>query len=176
MQLVAVTSDEAAFRELFDRYWPRVRAFLRSAGTAAAEAEDLAQETFLSIVRYRHTYKPGRSFVSWLFQIARNASARSGRSRSARQDGMVADAPLDTLPAAHRDPDRVTSRETAQLIEDALATLDDTTRQIVALRIREDWTFGEIAEAVELGEDAARKRFKAGLGKLRERLAQQGFP
>ena len=176
MQHVAATADEGAFRELFDRYWPRVCAFLRSARSSARDAEDLAQETFLNLVSYRHTYKPGRRFVPWLYQIARNVYARSGRSRGARQDGVVADENIEELPAAPRGADGVASRETAELIEVALANLDETTRQVVALRVREDWTFGEIAEAVEMGEDAARKRFKTGLAKLRELLAAQGFP
>ena len=58
---------------LFDRYQqPLFSFFVRLTGDRAL-SEDLVQDVFYRILRYRHTYKPGSAFRSWMYQVARNA-------------------------------------------------------------------------------------------------------
>ena len=67
--------DVARLEVLFDRHQPAlVRYFVYVSGNRAV-SEDLAQEAFFRILKYRHTYKPGANFRAWLYQIARNVYA-----------------------------------------------------------------------------------------------------
>jgi RNA polymerase sigma-70 factor (ECF subfamily) len=64
--------DGAAFGELFRRYERRVWGFLLRRTGSPEQADDLFQETFLRLHRFRDTFQPEGSFSHWLFQIARN--------------------------------------------------------------------------------------------------------
>src|SRR5437868_8169086 len=58
---------------LFDRYQnPLFNFYCRLTGDRTL-SEDLVQDGFYRILKYRHTYRPGTSFRSWMYQIARNA-------------------------------------------------------------------------------------------------------
>ncbi|HXV74054.1 MAG TPA: sigma-70 family RNA polymerase sigma factor, partial [Sphingomonadales bacterium] len=61
--------------ELFDRYQTPLFNFYTRLTANRAVSEDLVQEVFLRILKYRHTYTPGNSFRAWMYQIARNARA-----------------------------------------------------------------------------------------------------
>ena len=68
---------------LFERYHAPLFDFLcRTTGDRAA-AEDLVQDVFVRILKYRHTYRDDSCFETWLFRIARNARADFFRRRTA---------------------------------------------------------------------------------------------
>src|SRR5215475_3493910 len=69
------TGDVGRLELLFDRHHPAlVRYFLHLTGNRPV-SEDLAQEAFFRVLKYRHTYDPGASFRAWLYQIGRNVYA-----------------------------------------------------------------------------------------------------
>jgi RNA polymerase sigma-70 factor, ECF subfamily len=73
--------DLAKLGVLFDRYHAPLFDFLsRMTGNAAA-AEDLVQDIFVRILKYRSTYRDDGRFETWLFRIARNARADYFRTR-----------------------------------------------------------------------------------------------
>src|SRR4026209_1788123 len=89
--------DLAAFGELFDRPRPAVYAFLSRFLGNATLAEDVVQEVFVRIWRYRHSFDASQRFVAWLYGIARHTSLTES-SRPHRQELS-----LDELPAGDRD-------------------------------------------------------------------------
>jgi RNA polymerase sigma factor (sigma-70 family) len=73
LRRVAEQADPEAFRELFDTYGPRVKAYMMRQGADAATAEDLAQETLLAVWRRASLYVADKgSAATWIFAIARN--------------------------------------------------------------------------------------------------------
>lgn len=68
---------------------------LRLTAGDTAEAEDLAQETFLRAYRHWHTYSPGSSARSWLFTIARNAFLRRQEQRARRPETVASELDFD---------------------------------------------------------------------------------
>lgn len=65
--------EQLAFAELVDMYQRPLFGFLGRLGMNQAQAEDIAQETFLRAWTHLHSYQPERAqFVTWLFTIARN--------------------------------------------------------------------------------------------------------
>ena len=70
---VASRSDVEAFRKLFQSFAPRVKAYMMRQGADANTAEELAQETLLTVWRKAALYSSDKgSAATWIFTIARN--------------------------------------------------------------------------------------------------------
>lgn len=77
--------DESALNRLMDRHGASLLAFVTRMIGSTADAEEIAQETFVRAYFQIHTYRPKAPFVSWLYQIARNLCRDYFRSRAYRQ-------------------------------------------------------------------------------------------
>src|SRR5262249_50086334 len=64
--------DETAFQELFRKFSPRVLQYARRLVGSEARAEELTQDTFVQVFRFRARYRPESRFSTWLFAIATN--------------------------------------------------------------------------------------------------------
>src|SRR5437763_17052458 len=71
--------------ELFERYHRRLFGFCYRMMDDRATAQDVVQEVFVRVLKYRKTYRDSGSFESWLFQIARNACSDFLKKRPAIQ-------------------------------------------------------------------------------------------
>lgn len=70
---IGAQRDRDAFRQLFARYAPKLKAHFAQAGRSGVAAEDLVQEVMLSVWTHAESYKPELASVStWIFRIARN--------------------------------------------------------------------------------------------------------
>ena len=78
--------EEAGFRELVERYEPRIQGFLRKRLNDEERVADLTQDTFLRIHRARESYDPGRKFSTWIHTIANNLLKNEFRNRSRRRE------------------------------------------------------------------------------------------
>ncbi len=106
--------DEAAWRELIDRYEGRLVSFARRMLAERSEAEDLVQETFLGLLRSLPTYDASRSLETYLFAILRNKLNDHLRRRPAgRRQSLDQLTPADT-PAAWVDRDTPSRHVAAQ--------------------------------------------------------------
>src|SRR5215510_13818141 len=87
-----------SFDELVVRYRPGLVAFLARRLPDAADAEDVAQETFLRAYDHLDRYDASRPFSTWLFAIGKNVAANHAIARSRRdardRDGRPADAAI----------------------------------------------------------------------------------
>lgn len=182
MEIAGAEGSEEAFSELFNRYWQRVVAYVGRLVSPSSPGEDLAQEVFVRMARYRHSYAPGRAFAPWLFQIARNlvlSSHRRGPERQIAIEDLASglDTPYE-LPdtGAELPGDALVGAEARQIAARALASLEPELREVITLRLHEGWTFVELSRLLGITEDGARKRFLAGLAKLRADLSRHGLP
>lgn len=90
--------DLARLGELFERHHARLfNFFLRLTGDRGA-SEDLVQEVFLRILKYRHTWRSDGDFTAWMFTLARNASTDRFRSRPKLEVQPEEDAPEPPAP------------------------------------------------------------------------------
>jgi RNA polymerase sigma-70 factor (ECF subfamily) len=73
IEAIATRRDRAAFGKLFAYFAPRVKTFMRRSGLDEASADDLAQETLLTVWRKAHLFDGSAVGASaWIFTIARN--------------------------------------------------------------------------------------------------------
>jgi len=169
--------DPAAFRILMERWWPRVFAFLARALSHRADAEDLAQETFVRAYRAAPRYVPEGRFAAWLFRIAGNLARAEMRRRRVRGWLLGAGAPSDevvlqSLPALHCfDADGpLADAEVRLALARALARLPERQRLAILLRHFEDLRMRDVALALGIGESAAESLVARGTASLRRAL------
>jgi RNA polymerase sigma-70 factor (ECF subfamily) len=169
--------DAAAFKQLVDRYSPRIyNLALKMLGNPDA-AEDILQETFISAYRAIDRFE-GRAHVStWLYRIAHNAVLMRLRKekRTPYLQSLEDDLDLDVLAApSHREgaPERrLLESELRDKMDEALASLTDALREVFILRDIEGLSTAETAEILNLSETAVKSRLHRARLALREQLA-----
>ena len=149
-----------AFEQLFDRYRQPIWAFFRRRLDDPSRAEELAQDTFLAIVKGIARYEPRASFRTYLYAIALNL-LRAER-RAARRAPV--DAPASTI-AVTSDP------EPGMWVKQAIGRLDESEREIILLREYEQLSYEEIAALVHLPLNTVRSRLFRARAALKALLA-----
>jgi RNA polymerase sigma-70 factor (ECF subfamily) len=156
--------DEGALAPLLERWRSPLRGFLaRRVGDA--DADDLFQETWLRVVRYRDRYDPQRRFSTWLFQIANNLCRDRGRRREVRvryrreRQAEAAGDPARTQPPP---VDRALD------VRRRVAALPEKLREVLVLRYYRDLPEKEIARIVGIPPGTVKSRLHAAVKALRE--------
>jgi RNA polymerase sigma-70 factor, ECF subfamily len=173
--------DREAFRVLVDRESAAVvRACYRVLGDMH-EAEDIAQEAFVSAYRSLAAWRADGPFGAWLTRIAVRLAVRQAGRRKAvswvrRVDDDAPD-PMTSLPASPRtQPEQVALRaERASATRRALAALDEPYREVVALRFFGERSLEEIAALTGRPLGTVKTHLRRGLLRLRDGLEPRGL-
>ena len=158
--------DERAFAVLYDRFGVRMyRAALRIL-ESREDAEDVVQDVFLAVVRSRKRLNDVRDLNAYLFASLRRAASRCAlrRGRATQVSPTAADnaiAPVDC--ATLDDPDW-------HRLQQAICSLPDEQREVVALRIDGELTFSQIAQVMGVSISTAASRYHYALKKLKASL------
>ncbi len=167
---------EAAFRAIFDLYFPAVRRFFGRKGFSAADSLDLTQETFLGIYRGLGTYRREARFETWLFKIATTTYLKRLRARhTAKRDGdEVAheDLPSEMTLATPGDQlENVLADERRARLARAVDELPDQMRKCLTLRIYQDLKYREIANLMRISVDTVKVHLFQARKRLKDRLS-----
>jgi RNA polymerase sigma factor (sigma-70 family) len=156
----AAAGDLAAFEQIVRDHQQHVWRFLRRLLGDDAQAEDVAQETFLRVYRRLPTFAFHARFSTWIFQVARNAGIDELRARQ-RRERLV-----DTVPP----PPMATSGpgEARVEIEAALASLPVDLREALVLVEVLGLRYAEVAAVLDVPVGTVKSRVFAA----RMRLAQ----
>jgi RNA polymerase sigma-70 factor, ECF subfamily len=168
----AQAGDEAAFRELVERYSPRLRYFLRKLLASEDAAEDALQDVWLDVVRHLSRLADPQALVAWLYRIARDRAfgrlRKSGRFEQLQDESAVIDA------AAPNDGDF--SPEDAARIHAALDRLAAEHREVLVLRFLEEMTYDQIARVVGCQLGTVRSRLHYAKQALRRAIEMDQSP
>lgn len=164
--------DVSQLGHLFERYHARLFEFLsRMTGNRVA-AEDLVQDVFVRILKYRATYRDDGRFETWLFRIARNARAdyfRRAVPVDSLPDSMVEQATDAPGPAAQLEMGRDVAR-----LRRALLQMRDDRRELIVLARYQGLRHDEIAELLDIEVGAVKVRLHRAIAELRETFRQLG--
>ena len=164
----AIRRDREAFGALYDRHVVRVYRHLYYLVGNAAEAEDLAAQTFLqaweAVPRYQIR---GAPFISWLLRIAHNLGVSHLRSR---RDGLELPATLIDH-GSHGNPEITVERQAdVDRVREAILLLREEQRQVIILRFVEDLEYPEVAQIVGKSVAAVRVIQHRALNALRKQI------
>ncbi len=164
--------DERAFQELVGLYGDRVFGLvLRFVGNRA-EAEDVAQEVFVTVWKSIETFRSESRLSTWLFRIAANHAKNRIKylARRSTHPAGLDDAPESALADVARagagathghvhGPDvALEAAERGGALERAIATLDEDQRLVIILRDVEELSYEEICEITGLPEGTVKSR------------------
>lgn len=162
------SGEEGAFRELVKTFAGPLKRYLSGLLRDPAEAEDLAQETFLRFIQSLSGFRGDCSIRSYLYRIAHNLALNHLASASVRRE-EVGDPP-DGLSPSPSPQAEVLRGQRAESLRRALLSLPPQQRAVVILKTWEDLTFREIAEVLSVAEGTAKAHYFFALRKLRGRL------
>ena len=167
---VARERSEEAFRKLFESFAPRIRSYMRRQGADAATAEELAQETLLTVWRKSALYSPEHgSPATWIFTIARNL--RIDRLRREVNWIELSEARAETLPSEDVAPDEnVALRQRQERVRAALGGMSPDQRQVVELAFIEGLSHSEIAARLDIPLGTVKSRMRLAYTKVRASL------
>lgn len=165
----ARAGDQVAFGHLVRAYErPVYNLTYRMLGNPH-EAEDAAQETFLRAYANLEKYDPSHKFSTWIFAIANNHCIDRLRKRRAVYVSIEDNPVLENLQSESPQPDSAALRSEQQSeIQDLITKLEPEYRTPLILRYWEEYSYEEIAEAMELTVAAVKSR----LFRARQQLAQ----
>ncbi len=178
----AQKGDFTAFEALVDRFQPRVYGLARRILGQAQDAEDVTQQSFLSLIEHIDQFRGESAVATWVLRIATNHALKVLRKRRglptvpleaiADSDDSYSTLPHPEYIAQWRDdPEDLAQRaEIRQFVEQALADLDAKYRMVFVLRDIEGLSVRETAEALGLSEANVKVRLLRARLQLRERL------
>ena len=158
--------DLAKLGPLFERYHVPLFDFLTRMTGDRTAAEDLVQDIFMRILKYRSTFRDAGSFETWLFSIARNARADYFRKR--RFNEPLAEEAMEqpeTSPGPGRQLE--VDRERARLRR-ALMLLREDKRELIVLARYQDMKYEQIAEMLGIEVGAVKVRIHRAIRELRD--------
>jgi RNA polymerase sigma-70 factor (ECF subfamily) len=165
--LRARRGDERAFGLLVQKYGRAAYAVAYSVVGRHEDAEDAAQEAFLTALQRLEECRSPERFAGWLMTIVRNRARNLVRRESLRETDPVPLSASSHLPA----PDRETERlELQDVLKDALDDLTEVQREIVLLHDLEGWKHREIADRLGLPSGTVRSHLHFARKALREAL------
>lgn len=165
---VAKAQDKAAFAALFRHFAPRVKSYLLRCHMEPARAEELAQETMLTVWRKAVLYDAARASAStWIFTIARNL--RVDALRGAPHPAALLDDPL--LESSDASPwDAVLGAERETRARRALIELPEDQAEVVRLSFFEDKPHAEIAHELGIPLGTVKSRLRLAFARLKTAL------
>ena len=160
-------SDETLMAEA-RKFEKNLLNFFWRQGVSSSEGEDLVQETYLRLWKYRREYKPAAKLSTFLFLMARQVridALRRQTRRENREEKWIEEQPMSEKPKAFG------VREDVRW---ALAKLSEPLRDVIELGVFQDLPYAEVAEILGIPVGTVKSRMHNALRELKEIFDEQG--
>jgi RNA polymerase sigma-70 factor (ECF subfamily) len=176
--------DEAAFTEIVQRHYSRIRALAQQTLHNAGDAEEIAQDTFIRAHRALHNFRGDCTLASWLYRIGLNLARNRywfhfrrhrqdtlSLDRTMVEDGTVSLAGVlsDGLAAPRTES---MTNEFVGLVAQCMDRLDASHREILQMRTALNLSYEEIADRLGLNVGTVKSRIARARERLRDLLRQ----
>jgi len=155
---------------LYARYHQRIFNFLARMTLDREQGEDLMQNVFLRLLKYRQSYKEGMRFQSWIYQMARNAFSDYYQAHKNKFNQFVDVQQLgNKASSAHEEMEQ---EEKEELLNRSLALLSDDQRELLVLTRYQHMKYEEVALMMNTSVANIKVKVHRAIGKLREHYFQ----
>lgn len=160
--------DHAAYRTLFMRYYPKVRYFILGFVKSEEEANDIAQEVFVKLWTHRAHFAQVKTFGSYLYAWAKNATFNAIESRQIRREGIgVPPEEADTSPTPYEE---LVARDIQLLTDMVVDRMPAQRKLIYRLSRHEGLSNEEIASQLHITKKTVENHLNLALKELRKIL------
>lgn len=167
---IAFDRSDEAFRTLFDDFGPRIKSYMMRQGADVGTAEELAQETLLTVWTKAALYSAEKgSAASWIFTIARNLRIDRIRRRTPWQE--LSEEHASVIASDEEAPDEAVSLRQRQVrVQSVLKTLPPDQLEVVTLAFIDGLSHSEIADRLGLPLGTVKSRIRLAYQKVRTAL------
>lgn len=159
--------NQTALKDAYETHGPKVLAYLRARLANVHDCEELLQQTFVTIATDSRAYEAAVSPRAWLIGIARNLLREHLRRRH-RAATITGDPEIPSV--TYVADDRLEG------VRMAIAGLPAAQREVLELRLRDEMSYAEIAEALHLSVGTVRSRLHHAIEALRRQFCESEQP
>ena len=173
MAAVAQERDRAAYGKLFQYFAPRLIGFMERAGVGRTDAEEIAQDTLVSVWRKAELYDPRQAAVStWVFTIARNLRIDMARRATRRRNGAAAmgEPEIELVDSAE---DEAIAFERDARVREAMKKLSREQATVLRLSFFSEKPHAEIARELGIPLGTVKSRVRLAMAKIRPFLESE---
>jgi len=153
---------------LFERYKKMLFGFFYNLNHDAELSEDLVQNTFMRILKYRKGFNGDGEFKIWMFHIARNVSYDHFRKNKWRENDDIANYNEKLSDDEPIKADSMAKNEEMLLLRQAIKRLDHEKREVLTLSKLEGLKYKQIGEMLDCSEGAVKVKVFRALQALKE--------
>jgi RNA polymerase sigma factor (sigma-70 family) len=151
---------------LFERYNKRIFNFLARMTMDRDLAEDLTQNVFLRIIKYRTSYREGNKFQSWIYQVARNVFSDHYQAHKNKFSDFVDVEKISDHMADREESDEQDEKE--KILHRSMAKLTDEQRELLVLTRFQQMKYEEVAAIMDTTVANIKVKVHRAILKLRE--------
>lgn len=148
---------------LFDRYNVRIYNFFMKMNHNKMVSEDLTQDVFLKIIRYRTSYKNG-NFAAWIYTIARNIFSSHYQKTKKERSNVIDDDKIGSNETLASE----SNQEELEHLQKALQKLSNSDRELIVMHRFQEIKYEQIAQIINSNENAVKVKVHRALKKLKE--------
>jgi len=152
---------------LFERYNRQLYGFLFHMTYQRETSEDLVQQVFYKMLKYRETFTATGEFVHWMYSIARNTLKDQGKSLKQRIKHENTDDHADRLPGGLTPQEQLERKQSRQALHKAMEQLSDSHREVLTLSKFQELKYQEIAQILDISEIAVKTRAHRAMQELK---------
>ncbi len=173
----ALANDQAAYKELLNRYRKAIFQIILRIVRNKDETEDLVQETFMRAFNSLATYRSEYRFSTWLYRIGANCAIDYLRKK--KIEALSLDKPIETkdgtvdlevADTAHNPEERLWAKQQRITIGEAIESLPEKYREVILYRHRDDQSYEEIAQILGLPVGTVKARIFRARELLKKKL------
>ena len=164
--------DVGKLEVLFDRHHRALFRYFMHLTANRAVSEDLVQDVFFRILKYRHTWQAETTFRAWMYQVGRNVYMDQAGKRKAE---VALPENAGEFPGTETLPDRLAqAREESVLLHRALAALPREKREVLVMSRFLELRYDEIAAVLKIEVGTVKVRVYRALRELGDRFFALG--
>ncbi len=157
---------------LFERYHRALFGFLFHMTGQRELSEDMVQNVFYRVLKYRHAFRGDGEFKTWMYHIARNVMNDHGRAIKRTVKHQEVTELAETVAGDFSADALIHKKQELAILQDALSRLNEESREILILSKFQELKYHEIAQIMEITEGAVKVRVHRAINQLRNTFLQ----
>ena len=152
---------------LFERHHRQLLGFLFHMTGQRDLSEDLVQNVFYRMLKYRHTFRGDGEFRAWMYHVARNVIHDEGRTAKRTIKPQEIDGYTERISGGAATDEPIQKKQELRALQQALAGLSEESREVLVLSRFQEMKYHEIARVMEISEGAVKVRVHRALQQLK---------